>query len=98
MRRESASWESMDCLDSEKRERKEDVASDELVESDRRASELSKRAWWRVERRSSMAWCFFCKSASWSRVLAGRFGSGRSSMVILRVFAFLFSFFRLQKR
>ncbi|WRX08415.1 hypothetical protein QQP08_000902 [Theobroma cacao] len=60
MRRESASWESMDCLDSEKRERKEDVASDELVESDRRASELSKRAWWRVERRSSMAWCFFC--------------------------------------
>lgn len=79
----------MDCLEAENRERKEEVDSEELAESDRRASEVSKRAWWRLERRSSMAWCFFCKSESRPRVLVGRLVCGRSSsMLILRFFSF----------
>lgn len=84
----------MDCLEAENRERKEEVDSEELAESDRRASEVSKRAWWRLERRSSMAWCFFCKSASRSRVLVGRLVCGlSSSMLIWRFFFFAISSF-----
>lgn len=83
----------MDCLETENRERKEEVDSEELAESDRRASEISKRAWWRLERRSSMAWCFFCKSASRSRVLVGILVSGRSSSMLILRFFFPYYFF-----
>lgn len=52
--RDSASLDSIARLVSEKRERKVEVDSEELDESDRRVSELSKRVWWRTERRSSI--------------------------------------------
>lgn len=53
----------MERLESEKRERNEEVEEveeDEVDESDSdwRASELSMRVWWRLERRSSIERCF----------------------------------------
>lgn len=64
----------MELLELEKRERKFDVDSkegeaDESDSADRRVSELSKRVWWRLERRSSIDWCFFWRDGSATRRL-----------------------------
>lgn len=63
--RDWAIWASMEPLESVKRERKEEAEEGELEsESDRRASELSTRVWWRLERRSSIERCFWWRVGS----------------------------------
>lgn len=64
----------MELLELEKRERKVDVDSkegeeDESDSADLWVSELSKRVWWRLERRSSIDWRFFWRDGSATRRL-----------------------------
>lgn len=69
------SWDSIELLKSVNVERKEAVEA------------VFRRDWWRLDRRSSIAWCFF--GSAWSMGLVGfglerSDGGGDSSSMVVR--------------